>query len=79
MMRASLPFRMGYRHAKTHGVAVILYVTRVARKPQRFGEVIHDLGKMIERMREFSRVRPVAVSKDRVIGRDKGEDRLEYP
>ena len=41
---------------------------------------------VIERIREFFRVRPVAVSEARVIGRDKviaigkpGEERLEHP
>ena len=54
-------------HAKTHGAAVILHVKRVTREPERFGEVIHDLGDVIEGVREFLRVRPVAVSEARVI------------
>ena len=81
-MRASI--RSGW--AKAHGAAVILHVKRVAREPERFGEVIHHLGVMIERIREFLRVRPVAVSEARVIGRDKmiaigkpGKERLEHP
>ena len=48
--------------------------------------MIHDLGDVIEGIREFFRVRPVAVSEARVIGRDKmiairkaGEERLEHP
>jgi len=80
------PFRMGQGHAKTHRAAVILHVERVARKPERFGEVIHDLGIVMERVREFFRVRPVAVSEARVIGRDQviaigkpGEERFEHP
>jgi hypothetical protein len=55
-------------------------------EPEHFGEVIHDLGVMIERIREFFRVRPVAVSEARVIGRHQviaigkpGEERLEHP
>jgi len=38
------PVRMGQGHAKTHEAAVILHVQRVAREPECFGEVIHDLG-----------------------------------
>jgi len=56
------------------------------REPESFGEVIHDLGVVIEGIRECSLVRPVAVSETRVIGRDKviaigkpGEQRLEHP
>src|SRR5271157_1699579 len=46
---------------------------------------IHDLGVVIERVREFFRVRPVAVSEARVIRRDQviaigkpGEEWLEH-
>ena len=46
------PVQMGQGHAKTHGAAVILHVQRVAREPERFGEVVHDLGVVIERIRE---------------------------
>ena len=77
--------RMRQGHAKTHGAAIILHVKRVAREPERFGEVIHDLGDVIEGVREFLRVRPVAVSEARVIGRNQviaigepGEERLEH-
>jgi hypothetical protein len=80
------PVRMGQGHAKTHRAAVILHVKGVAREPERFGEVIHDLGVVIERIREFFRVGPVAVSETRIIGRDKvvatgkpGEERREHP
>ena len=66
--------------------AVVLHVRRVAREPERFGEVIHDFSVVIERIREVFRVRPVAVSEARVIGRDEmiaigkpGEERLEHP
>ena len=48
--------------------------------------MIHDLGEVIERIRELFGVRPVAVSEARVIGRDQviaigkpGEERLEHP
>jgi len=80
------PVRMGQGHAKTHGAAVILHVKRVAREPECFREVIHNLGVVVERIGEFLRVRPIAVSEARVIGRDQviaigkpGEERLEHP
>ncbi len=80
------PVRIGQGHAKPHGAAVILHIQRVAREPERFGEVLHDLGIVIERIRKGFRVRPVAVSEARVIGRDQviaigkpGEERLEHP
>src|SRR5207237_3698017 len=76
---------MRNHHAKTDGTAVILHVKRVTREPERFGKVIHDLGDVIERIREFLRIRPIAVSEARVIGRHKviairkpGEERLEH-
>ena len=56
------PVRMGQGHAKTHKAAVILHVKRVAREPERFGEVMHDPGIVIERIRDLFRVRPVAMS-----------------
>ena len=77
--------RVGQDHAKADGATVILHVERVAREPERFGEVIHDLGDVIEGVREFLRVRPVAVTEAWVIGRDQviaigktGEERLEH-
>src|SRR4029453_18143222 len=63
--------RVCKQHAKTDRTAVILHVKRVARESQRFGEVIYDLGDMIERVRELFRVRPVAMSEARVIGCNK--------
>jgi hypothetical protein len=79
------PVRMSQGHTKTHRAAVILHVERVAREPEGFSEVIHDLRVVIERIRKFPRFRPVAVSKARVIGRDKviaiakpAEQRLEH-
>src|SRR5438034_8128561 len=56
------PFRMSQGHAKTNGAAIILHVKSVVGKPECFGEVIHDRGNMIECVREFCRIRPVAVS-----------------
>ena len=80
------PLWMGENHTKTHGATVILHVQSVAREPERFGEVIHDLGDVIERISEFFRVRAVAVSEARVVRRDKviaigkpGQERLEHP
>src|SRR5467141_1092669 len=77
---------MDQGHAKTHGAAVILHVERTVGEPERFGEVIHDFGEVIERVREFFRVWPVTVSEAGVIRRHKvivigklGEERLEHP
>ena len=73
------------RHAKTNGTAVILHVKRVARESERFGKVIHDLGDVIERVCEFFRIRPVAVSESWVIRSDEmksirepGQEWLEH-
>src|SRR5580704_6068318 len=63
--------RMRKRHAKTDRAAVILHVKGVARESECFGEVIHDLGQVIESVREFLRVRPVTVSEAGVIWSDK--------
>src|SRR6266481_638333 len=65
------PLRMCQSHAKTYRAAVVLHVKRVARQPERFREVIHDLGAVIERIREVLRVRPIAMSEARIIRRDK--------
>jgi len=80
------PVRMGQGHAEAHRAAVILHVERVAREPERFGEVIHDLGEVIERIRELFRLRPVAVAEARVVGGHQvatigqpGKERLEHP
>jgi hypothetical protein len=61
-MRASI--RSGWAKAmrKTHRATVILHVEPVAREPERFGEGIHDLGVVIERIRDLFRVRSVALS-----------------
>src|SRR2546430_6136544 len=63
--------RMCKYHAKTDRATIILHVKRVARESKRFGEVVHDLGQVIESVREFLRVRPVGVPKARVIRSDK--------
>ncbi len=75
---------MGQGHAKI-GAAIILHVKRVARETERFGEEIYDLGVVIKRIRKFFRLRPVAVSEAKVIGRDKviaigkpGEEGFEH-
>ena len=80
------PLRVGQNHPKAHRAAVILHVQCVARKPERFGKVIHDLSDMIERVSELFRVRPIAMSKARIIRSDHviaigkpGEERLEHP
>src|ERR1700682_327207 len=71
-------------HAETDRSAVIVHVKRVTREPERISEVIHDLGDVIERVSEFFRIRPIAVSETRVIGRNEmitiakpGEQRLK--
>jgi hypothetical protein len=76
---------MSQGHAKTHGAAIILHVKGVVGEAERLGEVIRDLGDVIERVREFFQIRPVAVPEAGVIGRDKviavgkpGEQRLEH-
>jgi hypothetical protein len=80
------PVRMREHHAKAHGAAIVLHVKRVAREPERFGEINHDLGAAIERVGEFFRVRPIAVPEPRIIRRDEviavgkqGEQGLEHP
>src|SRR5438552_14488022 len=58
-------------HTKTYRAAVVLHVERVARQRDCFGEAIHDFSEAIERIGKLCRVRPVAVSKAEVVGRDK--------
>ena len=77
--------RVSQDHAKADGTTVILHVEGEVGETERFGEVIHDLRNVIEGVREFFRVRPVAVTEARVIGSDKviaigktGEKRLEH-
>jgi hypothetical protein len=43
---------MGQGHAKTHGATIVLHVQRLARELERFGQVIHDLRVVIERIRK---------------------------
>jgi hypothetical protein len=52
---------MGQGHAKTHGAAIILHVKGAVREAERLGEVIRDLGDVIERVPKFFRIRPAAV------------------
>ena len=77
---------MNQGQAKTYWAAVVLHVQGVVRKAESLGEVIHDFGVMIERVREVLRIRPFAVSKARIIGRNEviaignpSEERLEHP
>jgi hypothetical protein len=79
------PFRMSESHPKAHRAAIVLHVKRVAREPERLDEMIHNVGVAIERIREFLRIRPVAVSKAWVIRSDKvtaigepSQERLEH-
>ena len=80
------PVRMRQSHAKADRTAVVLHVQRVARETERLGEAIHDLGEVIERIRELFRIGPVAVSETRIVRRDQvipigqpREQRLEHP
>ena len=43
---------------------IILHIKGVEREFKHFGEMIYDLGVVIESVREFIRVRPVAVSEN---------------
>jgi hypothetical protein len=47
------PVRISQRHPKTHGAAIVLHVKRIARKPECFGEALHDLGAVVEGIGEF--------------------------
>ena len=76
--------RMCERHAEADGPAVVVHVERVARQPERLREPVHELGDVVERVRELLRIRPVAVPEARVVGgheavavRQPGEERLE--
>src|SRR5271154_6532373 len=55
-------FRVRQDHAKTYRAAVILHVKSVVREGERFGEVVHHVGDVIERVGEFFGVGTVAVS-----------------
>src|SRR5260370_16560368 len=72
---------MGQDHAKADGAAVILHVKGIARKAERVGEVIDDLGDVVEGVCEVFWVGPVTVGKAGVIGGDEviavGEAREE--
>ena len=56
---------MSQGHAKAHGAAVVLHVKRVAGELHGFGEVIHNPGVVIDRIRKTLSVRPIAVSESR--------------
>src|SRR5262249_2084647 len=80
------PLRAGQCHAKANGPSVVLHVKRVMRQSQRLRELVYHGSDVVEGVIELLRVRPVAVSEARVIGRDKvitiresGEERLEHP
>src|SRR5215813_4529567 len=62
---------MRKHHAKTYRAAVVLHVERVARQPESFSEVIHDLRIVIKGIRKLLRIWPVAVSVARVIWSNK--------
>ena len=64
------PLRVRQGHAKPYRAAVILHVECVARDLESFGEMIHDLGVVVERIRKCFRVGPVAVAEAGEVGRD---------
>jgi hypothetical protein len=51
--------------------AIVLQVQHIARHPKRLGKASHNLDQVIECIGKFFRVRPIAVTELRVIGRDK--------
>lgn len=78
-------FGMGEDHAEADGAAVVLHVERVVREAERFGEMIHHVGDVVEGVVEFFRVGPIAMAEAGVIGGDHvvaigkaGEERLEH-
>ena len=80
------PIRIRQRHPKTHWHAVVLHVKRVTRKPQRFGKMIHDFRDVIERVREFFRIRPITMTETGIIRRNQmitirkaRKERLKHP
>ena len=78
------PLRVCQCHAKANRPTVVLHIQRVVRQAHRLREIVDHGRDVVERIIEQLRVRPVAVSEARVIGRDKvitigkpGEERLE--
>jgi len=76
---------MGEDHAKTNRSAVVLHIKAEVRRPERFCEVIDDLGDVVECVREFLRVGPITVAEAWIVGRDEMiairqpvEQRLEH-
>ena len=59
---------MNQGHAKPYRAAIILHVECVARDPESFGEMIHDLRVLVEHIGECFRIRPVPVAEAWVIG-----------
>ena len=74
-------FWMRQCHAKANRGAVVLHVEGVVAKPERFREVNHNLGVVVESVREALWVGPIAVAESRVVWRNKmevtGETRKE--
>ena len=59
---------MAQGHAKTDWTAVVLHKKRITPQFEHFGEMIHDHGESIECVREFLRIRPIAVSEAGIVG-----------
>src|SRR5579862_500127 len=64
------PLRMCQRHAKPDRATVILHIERVARESKRLSEMVHYFRVMVERIGEFLRIRPVAVSETWIVRRN---------
>src|SRR5262245_41917565 len=58
-------------HAKANPPTVVLHIERAVRQTHRLREIVDHGSDVIERVIEPLRVRPVAVPKPRIIGRDK--------
>ena len=78
--------RMRQCHAKAHRPAVVLHVQRVACEPERLREMVHDLGVVVERVKERFWIGPIAVAEAGIIRRhqmvvlgETREERLEHP
>src|SRR4051812_43677258 len=79
-------FRVREDHPETNGAAIIVQVKRVTRQPERFREMIHGLGDVIERIGIVFWIGPVALSEAGIVGGHEmkaigqtGEKRFELP
>jgi hypothetical protein len=80
------PVRMRQCHPKADGASVVLHVQGVVLKTERLRKVSDDVREVVKRVRKRLRVRPLAVTKPRIIRRDQvipigqaRKQRLEHP